>query len=70
MKADKFSRNVLIPLSEFKHLAAQENFSLLKINGFAVECGVSPFIVIDRLMKEGIIGWECYSKERIRYKWA
>jgi len=69
-KADKFARNALIPLSEFKHFAAQEDFSLEAIRGFADECGVSPFIVIGRLMKEELIGWDCYNKERIRYKWA
>ncbi len=69
-RADKFARNTLIPLGEFKYFVDQEDFSLSAINRFADECDVSPFIVIGRLMKEGLIGWECYSKERIRYKWA
>lgn len=70
LRADKFARNVLIPLNEFKQFAEHEDFSLSAINSFADKCGVSPFIVIGRLMKEGLIGWDCYSKERIRYKWA
>ena len=57
-------------LSDFKHFAAQADFSLEAIKGFADKCGIRPFIVIGRLMKEELIGWDCYSKERIRYKWA
>lgn len=67
-RADRFARNALIPLNEFKHFTARGDFSLDAIRKFADECGVSAFIVIGRLMKEELIGWECYSKERIRYK--
>jgi len=69
-KADKFARNTLIPLSDFKYFVAKKDFSLSAINDFADKCGISPFIVIGRLMKEELIEWDCYSKERIRYKWA
>ena len=69
-RADRFARNALIPLNEFKRFTARGDFSLDAIRKFADECGVSVFIVIGRLMKEELIGWECYSNERIRYKWA
>ena len=69
-RADKFARDTLIPLSDFKYFTAQKDFSLAAINDFADKCGIRPFIVIGRLMKEELIGWDCYSKERIRYKWA
>ncbi|MEG1741586.1 MAG: addiction module antidote protein, HigA family, partial [Acetivibrio sp.] len=69
-RADRFARNALIPLNEFKHFTTAGDFSLDAIRKFANKCGVNTFIVIGRLMKEELIGWECYSKERIRYKWA
>jgi len=69
-KADRFAKNTLIPLSEFKRFTAKADFSLSAIRSFADECSVSPFVVIGRLMKEELIGWDCYSNERTRYKWA
>ncbi len=69
-KADKFACDILIPLNEFNGFVAQKDFSLVTIKSFAAECGVKPYIVIGRLMKEELIGWVSYSEERIRYKWA
>lgn len=69
-RADDFARNTLIPLKEFQYFVEQRDFSISAINYFSKQSGVSPFIVIGRLMKEELIGWESYSKERIRYKWA
>lgn len=69
-KADKFASNILISSNEYKRFISRGDFSLNAINKFSDECGVGTFIVIGRLMKEKMIGWECYSKERIRYKWA
>ena len=70
LRADKFAREILIPLKDFKQFVDQEDFSLESIKEFANKCDISSFIVIGRLMKEELIGWECYSNERIRYKWA
>ncbi len=69
-RADEFARNTLIPLSDYNYFIAQKDFSLSAINIFADKCGVAPYIVIGRLMKEQLIAWDNYSNERIRYKWA
>ena len=70
LKADKFASDILIPTIDFKRFVAENNFSLDAIRSFADLCCVRPYIVIGRLMKEGMIGWDSYSNERIRYKWA
>ena len=70
LKADKFARNTLIPLNDFKKFVAKENYSLGAIKEFAEKCKVSSFIIIGRLMKENLISWDNYSSERTRYKWT
>jgi len=70
LKADRFARNTLIPSSEYEKFVKKSDYSLSAIKEFSDKCGVSSFIVIGRLMKESIIGWDYYSSERVRYKWA
>lgn len=68
-KADDFAKNALIPLAKFNEFAIEKNYSLGAIKILASECGVCPFIVIGRLMKEGLIEWNAYTEHRTRYKW-
>ena len=46
------------------------NFHRKAFAKFAEENNIKPYIVIGRMMKEEIIRWDCYSNERVRYKWA
>lgn len=69
-KADKIARNTLIPLNVYKQFISGGDYSLSAIREFAKQNDIEPFIVIGRLMKDEIIGWNCYSAERLMYKWA
>jgi HTH-type transcriptional regulator/antitoxin HigA len=68
-KADRFARNILIPLNQYKKFIAKKDIRLVAIREFANQCGVQTFIVLGRLMKDGILDWNAYSRERIRYVW-
>lgn len=68
-KADRFARNILIPLNQYKRFIAKKDIRLVAIREFANQCGVQTFIVLGRLMKDGILDWNAYSRERIRYVW-
>lgn len=69
-KADKMAKNLLISLRVYKKFISYGDYSLAAIKEFAKLNEIEPFIVIGRMMKEEVIGWDCYSNERPRYKWA
>lgn len=69
-RADRYASNVLIPANEYEQFVRDENFSLNAIRNFADKFDIQPFIVLGRLMKDEVIDWNAYSKERLRYKWA
>ncbi len=69
-KADRFASNILIPVADYKNFIRKKEFSLNSIKLFAKQCGVQPYIVLGRLMKDGVLDWTTYSHERVRYKWA
>lgn len=69
-RADKFASNTLIPATEYKKFIAKREFTLNSIKAFADKCGVPPYIIIGRLMKDGELELTAYNQERKRYTWA
>lgn len=53
--ADRWSRDLLIPESDFRNFIAQSNFSRQSICRFASELGIAPGIVVGRLQNEGMM---------------
>ena len=70
VRADKFASNTLIRLAEYNKFLEKKDYSLDAIKAFSNKCEVKTYIVIGRLMKDGIIDWGSYKDERLRYKWA
>ena len=68
-RADRFAANMLIPPTEFRRFVQRRVFTYEAISDFAEQCEVKPFIVLGRLMKEGIIGWDSYADKRMKYVW-
>lgn len=67
--ANKFANETLIDPNDYKSFIESNNFSLDVINKFAQEQNVRNFIVIGRLQHDKNIGWDKYSKEKLKYKW-
>lgn len=70
VRADKFARNSLIRLAEYKKFLEKEDYSLKAVKDFSKKCEVETFIVFGRLMKDEVLDWGTYSEERVKYKWA
>lgn len=68
-EADAFSRDVLIPPSEFKTLLAQAVISERMIRDFADRIGIAPGIVLGRLQFERRIGWQQFNHLKVSYRW-
>lgn len=70
--ADKFASDKLIDRVEYDNFISMYNespsYDLIK--SFSLQQRVKPFIVIGRMQKEGIIGYQKYSFAKTRYKWA
>lgn len=56
-EADNFARSILINDNDFNNFISKGNFSKKSIREFANEVGVNSGIVVGRMQKEGIIGW-------------
>ena len=68
-EADAFSRDVLIPPSEFKTLLAQAVISERMIRDFADRIGIALGIVLGRLQFERRIGWQQFNHLKVSYRW-
>lgn len=69
-KADSFAGNVLIDFERYKIFVNQRDFSLDAIRRFALENQVKSYIVIGRLQSDGLLEWNQFGSEKIRYRWA
>lgn len=70
VRADKFASNTLIRLAEYNEFLEKKDYSLDSIKAFSEKNEVKTYIVIGRLMKDGVISWGSYNDERLKYKWA
>lgn len=68
-EADSFSRDFLIPPTEWHRLTAQERFSEAKVRAFANEIGIAPGIVVGRLQFEKRIPYTHLNGLKVTYAW-
>ncbi len=69
-KADLFAGSHLIDQKEYEGFIEAGDFRLQTIKKFAAGQHIMPYIVIGRLQREGLLDYDRYSSEKIRYKWA
>ena len=69
-EADDFAANALLAEDAYQDFLQKADFELPSIRAFAQDQGVMPCIVIGRLQKQGLLQYNAFSKEKIRYKWA
>ncbi len=67
--ADEFASGVLIETIQYELFLKNGDFSLESINTIAKLNNVKPYIVIGRLQRDKIIGYNVYSSEKEKYEW-
>ncbi len=65
-----FSNSMLIDPAAYARFVGNADFGLDAIKEFAASQGVPPFIVIGRLQRDKLLDRDCYSAEKVRYKWV
>ena len=68
IEANEFARNSLLNKEDFECFVRRGNYSLKAIQAFAKTQGVADFIVIGRLQKEKILGWDQFQNRKIKYE--
>lgn len=66
--ADKFASNFLIPDIDYEKFISAKNFTEDSIVGFANQIDVLPGIVLGRLQKDQLIGYDELNHLMVRYK--
>ena len=66
-EADEYAKNILIPNNIYNSFIENNNFFNKKIiKDFATKNNISPGILIGRMQKDGLIGWNEYNEMIIR----
>lgn len=68
--ADKYSAETLIPQIKLEKFLESFNNTKNEICEFANEIGIAPGIVLGRLQKENILGYQLYQDLKVKYKIA
>ncbi|HEC13397.1 MAG TPA: addiction module antidote protein, HigA family [Acidiferrobacteraceae bacterium] len=68
-EADRFARNTLIPLKEYRVFQQLGRWSTATIATFAEQLGIAPGIVVGRLQHDGLIPYSHYNKLKTRFVW-
>lgn len=69
--ADEFSRNILIPLPDWRRFVRSEQYQAkADITDFAQAVGIAPGIVVGRLQHEGLIPYRNCNDLKQRFAWA
>ena len=66
-KADCFARDTLISLDDYKRLIKLGNYDEYIINLFAKTINISPGIVVGRLQKDHIVGYDRFNQLKEKY---
>lgn len=67
VEANNFAKNALIDENDYKKFVILENFSKSSIQQFAKSQSVADFIVVGRLQKDSLIGWDKYQSLKPKY---
>ena len=70
IRANEMARDMLVDKDKYKDFVEIADFSLTSIRKFANSVSVIPCIIIGRLQKEGLIGYNEYSNDKIKYVWV
>lgn len=70
VEADKFARDLLIPLKAYKEFLARSGLSLAEIEYFANTIEIAPGIVVGRLQHDGYLAHNVGNKLKVFYRWA
>ena len=68
IEANNFASNALIDSVAYSQFIQKNDFSLKAIQEFSSNQKVADFIVIGRLQKEKLIGWEKYQNRKQKYE--
>lgn len=68
IEANNFAKNALVNPKDYDEFIKLKDFSLKNILSFAKKQGVAPFVVIGRLQKEKLIGWDMYQSYKPKYE--
>lgn len=68
IEANNFARNSLLNKEDYEEFVRAKDFSIKSIKRFARLQGVASFIVIGRLQKEKLIGWDMYQSYKTKYE--
>ena len=68
--ADLFARDKIIDKDKYTEFVNRHDYSIEAIKKFAESQKVMPYMVIGRLQKEKYLDYKCFSRYKLRYKWA
>jgi len=69
LEADAFAASHMIPPTAFRRFVEAGDVSGTAVRAFAESLGISPGIVVGRLQKEGIIGWDTLNSLKVKFEW-
>lgn len=69
MEADKFSRDFLIPATEYNQFLTKDRFSKSDIIQFAKQIDIHPGIIVGRLQHDQKIPWSWHNSLKINFGW-
>jgi Zn-dependent peptidase ImmA (M78 family) len=67
--ADKYAENSLIPPQKYKDFLEKKEFDLKSIRVFANQIERDAGIVLGRLQKDGIVGYDDWTMKPLRHKY-
>lgn len=70
LEADAFAANHMIPARALKRFVEADDFSGTAVRAFAESLRISPGIVVGRLQREQIIGWDALNSLKVKFQWA
>ena len=66
--ANTFAKNLLMDGKDYEAFTQRRDYSLKAIRDFAKNQGVADFMVIGRLQKDGLLGWDKYQNYKPKYE--
>lgn len=70
LEADAFAADHMIPPRALRRFVEDGDFSGTAVRAFAKSLGISPGIVVGRLQKERLIGWDTLNSLKAKFQWT